>query len=805
MFSDFRYACRFLRKSPTFTLTALSALALGIGANTAIFSVVNSILISPSGISEPNRVVVIRIKYDKLNLKSISTSAPDFVDIRQSKEVFSSAALLRQSDFNYASGTSPERLVGARVSWQWFDVFGAQPLLGRLFRPEEDEPGANNVVILSYAAWQHFFGGDDAIVGKTIELNQQPYKVAGVMNPRFRVPAQTDLWVPIGLSPQDYSTQNRHNQSYFTVARMNAGITFPKARARLSLLQEQIIQREDPQGYAKVSGWGIFAVPYMEFVSGDLRTPLLILLGAVGFVLLIACSNVAGLMLARASGRGREIAVRAALGAGRWRLIRQLLAESFLLSLLGGLVGMLVGLAGVRLLLLMAPEQQAAGIDVRTDIPVLLFTAGLTVLSGFLFGLAPAWQISRGNPYESLKEGARTGTAGRARQRLRSALVVGELALALVLLVGAGLFLRSLTRLQEVTTGFQPHGVMSGMVSLPQSRYEKDEVKASFYRDVLEKLAALPSVKSAAAVMPLPFSGSNWSASFGIEGRQEAPGDPGPHGDVRYVSPGYFATLGIPLLRGRAFTEQDRAGTEPVALVDEALARQYWPHEDPVGKRLRRGARAPWATIIGVVGHVRHSELAGDSKGVYYFPIYQLPAPMAALLVRTSAAPSSVATAMREAVRGVDPAQPLYDLKSMEVRVADSLGARRFAVTLLGIFAGLAVILAAIGIYGIISYAVTQRTQEIGIRMALGAQRGQVLRLVINQGLRLCVAGVLLGLGAAAALSRVVESQLFQVSEFDPLTFGGMAAALVLIAFLASYIPARRATRIDPITALRYE
>jgi putative ABC transport system permease protein len=404
-----------------------------------------------------------------------------------------------------------------------------------------------------------------------------------------------------------------------------------------------------------------------------------------------------------------------------------------------------------------------------------------------------------------LKEGGRAGTAGRARQRLRGALVAGEFALALVLLVGAGLSIRSLSRLAQVDPGFQPRGVMSGILSLPASRYKEDGMKLSFYRAVLEKLSSLPAVESAAAVMPLPFSGSNWSASFGIEGRQQLPGDPGPHGDVRIVSPRYFATLGIPILAGRAFTDQDREGSDPVAMIDTSLARQYWPNENPLGKRIRRGTRRPWATIVGVVGHVRHSELSSDSKGVYYFPAFQQALPFSALIIKSSSPSDTLAAAMRRVVSEVDPSQPVHDLKSMDIRVAESLGTRRFAVTLLGFFAVLAVVLAAIGIYGVISYSVTQRTQELGIRMALGAKRWQIFQLVLGQGMMLTSAGVLAGLLVSAYLVKWLSSQLFEVSRFDPLTFGVMAIILAIVAILACYIPALRATRVDPLEALRNE
>jgi predicted permease len=803
MWSDLRYAARTLAKSPAFTLTAMLALALGIGANAAIFSVINSILLHPPGIAAPDRMVAILVNYDKLNLKQIGTSAPDYANIRDSRQVFSSATLIQMANFNYTAGGIPERLVGWQAAGQPFDVFGVKPMLGRVFLPEEDQPNANRVVVLSHALWQRNFGGDSGIIGKSIELNNQPYKVIGVTGPGFRWPLGADLCVPFGLPPETFDpARNRHNQSYNTFARLHAGVPFPQAAAYVKLMTQQIIQREDQRGYATSSGWGIMALPYLEFTAGDLKTPMLVLLGAVAFVLLIACSNIAGLLLARASGRSREMAVRQALGAGRWRLIRQLLAESALLSFCGGLLGLAIGFAGVRLLLLIAPDTQGTGLIVRMDGWALLFTAGVTIVAGFLFGLAPAWQVSGAHPFEMLKEGSRTGTASLARQRVRSMLVMGEFALALVLLVGAGLFIRSLSRLQEVATGFQPRGVMSCVVALPRSRYQDDASRIAFYRAVLDRMAAIPGVESFAAGGPLPFSGDNEAGSFVIEGRQIPPGNPGPHGDRRFVSPGYFNTLKIPVLAGRVFTEPDRAGVEPVSVIDDTLAKQYWPNENPLGKHIRIGARAaPWATIVGIVGHVRHTDLSGEStKGVYYYPLFQRPTPYMYFEIKIAGDPLVLAAAIREAVRAVDPAQPVFDLKSMDQRVAGSLGARRFAVRVLGFFAALAMLLAGIGIYGVISYAVTQRTQEIGIRMALGAERGAVRAMILKQGMRLALAGVLLGLAAAAALARLLTSQLFHVSAFDPATFAGMAVILA-----ASYLPARRATRVDPMVALRHE
>ncbi|HYL77417.1 MAG TPA: ABC transporter permease [Bryobacteraceae bacterium] len=807
IFSDLRITCRTLAKSPAFSLTAIAALALGIGANTAIFSVVNEVLLNPSGAVNPGRIAALRVKYDKLALRSISVSAPDFDDTHKSTQLFESGAIQQPGNFNYTGSGVPERLQGATVSLQWFDVFGAKPRLGRVFQPEEDKPNANQVVVLSFAAWKRLFGQDSGVLGRTIELNQTPYKIVGVMGPEFSWPANTDLWIPLGLPDNAFNSGNRFNESYNAVVRLKPGVKFEQAAAWMQVLNDRV--RNDGTrfgGYAKDSLWGMFLVPFTDFIAGDTKTPMLVLLAAVGFVLLIACSNIAGLMLARASGRSREIAVRAALGASRWDLIRQTLAESLVLSLAGAVVGLMLAFAGARGLILLAPENGLVTLDVRIDTTVMAFTALAAIIAGILFGIAPAWQISRLDRFEALKEGGRSGTAGLSRQRVRAGLVIGEVALALVLLVGAGLFLRSLASLQEVNPGFQANGVITGFVALPPVQFKDPAKQIAFYRSVLDRLASLPGVSTVASVLPAPFSGQGGSASFGIEGRPSPPGDPGPHGDIGYVSPSYFSALKIPIRSGRVFTDQDQQNTASVAVIDETLARQYWPNEDPVGKHMRLGRNAPWATIVGVVGHTKQSDLAGDVvKGKYYFSIYQQPIPFSSFVARTGVDPVRLAGAMKEAVRGVDPTLAVSQIKVLSDMVSASLASRRFVVTLLGIFAGMALLMAVIGLYGVISYSVTQRTQELGIRMALGAQQREVLGLVIGQGMLLAGIGAVIGLAASMAFSRMLKNQLFQVSAFDPLTFGVTALVLIAAALAACYIPARRATRVDPMDALRYE
>ena len=815
LLEDFRYALRMLGKSPGFTVVAVLTLAVGIGANTAIFSVVNGLLLHPFGLPHPERLLAIRARYEKLNLKSIVISAPDYTFVRDNKQTFAAAAIEMENDFNYAAGAWPLRLRGSRVSWQWFDVFEARPLLGRVFAPEEDQPNADHEVVLAYGTWKSIFGGDSDIVGRSIQLNQQPYKIIGVMEPDFEWPSQTDLWAPLGLAPDAFTLDNIFNENYLAVARLEARVKPSNASAFLKMTSQQICDDPRTQGYPKASGWSLFAIPFTEFVYGDVRTPLLILLGAVGLVLLIACSNVAGLLLARASSRAKEFAVRTALGASPWRLARQMLTESMALAFVGMLLGLVIAFQAVRALLWLAPGSLSTGLDIHLDLYVLLFTAVIAGASAIIFGAAPAWQIAFLDPQQNLKQGRGTGEGSAGRHRFRSGLVVAELSLALVLLASAGVFLKSLEKLKDVDVGFRPHGLMTAALALPERQYDTPDKQVAFLNGMLARLSSAPGVISAAAAMPLPFSGFGGSASFNIEGRVAPPGDPGPHGDVRGVSPRYFETMGIRLVRGRVFTDQDRRGGQAVAIIDENLAREYWPNQDALGQRLRNGNNAPWKTIVGIVRPVRHSQVVGEEasregvegsgKGVYYFPLYQENSPATFLIARTSGDPAALAGAIRLAVHDVDPGQPVSDLKTMDERIAMSMGPRRSAVTLLSVFAAMALTLAAVGLFGLIRYNVTQRTQEIGVRMALGASRSEVMRMVLGESLRLALLGVAGGLLAAFALTRVLSSLLYGVSPTDPLTFAGMALVLISVALLASSIPAQRATRVDPLVALRYE
>jgi predicted permease len=805
---DLRYATRGLRKSPAFMVVAALTLALGIGANIAVFSVMNAILLNPSGIPHPESVIALRAKYSLADLSNISISAPDFGDAVTGKNVITSAAVLQAANFNYSSnGTTPERLVGANVSWQWFDVFWASPYLGRVFRPEEDQPNANHEAVLSYHTWKQRFGGDPAIVGKSLLLNQESYQVVGVMRPDFDWPNGTELWTPIGLPSSRYFDRKfRHNENLFGAARLRAGVSVAQANAYLRLKSAQEIAAEGHDSYSESSGWGMFAMPLIEFVAGNLRKPLLILLAAVATVLLIACANIAGLLLARATGRQHEVSIQIALGAGNGRLVRQALLESLVLAATGVLLGLILAHFAIPLLLLFAPASLAANLTVQMGGPVLLYVTVIGVACMLLCGTVPAWHMTHSRWFQVLQEGGRSGTSGKVRQRLRSTLVVGEIALAMLLLVSAGLLLRSLAQVERLDTGFEPHGLMTAVFSLPPA-YKTNEQQSAFLAAAEQELRSIPGVKDAGLADALPFSANGGLSSFEIKGRVTPPDDPGPHGSIRLISPSYFSTLRIPLLRGRFFTSEDRAKTEQVAIIDTTLAHQYWPNEDPLGQHIGFGGDSPWMTVVGIVAHAKSSSLEADVKeGFYFLPLSQSPNKTGEIAVRTdSANPQSIAGAMQAAIRRVDPNQPLYALQTMEERVDGSLVGRRFLVVLLSIFAGLALLLAALGLYGVISYSVRLRTRELGIRVALGAERGDVLRLILGQGVRLAGLGLILGIVATFVAGRALSSLLYNVSLFNPLTLLMTSLLLLATVLLASYLPAHWATKVQPMVALRDE
>ena len=808
LWQDVRYGLRMLTKSPGFTAIAVLALALGIGANTAIFSVVNALLLRPLPYQDPDRLVVLWETNPNLSsvfLRTHNEASPaNFLDWQQQQTVFEQLAAFRWNDYNLTgSGDAPEQLTGNPVTANMFDVLKVRPLIGRTFRPEESDPKSERVVMLSYRLWQRRFGGDPNIIGRSLTLNGNPHTVVGVMPADFEFPAAfSELWTALRFANDTPPARGAH--FLYTRARLKPGVTLQQAQAELDTIAARLRQQY-PDTNADRS---VRLVSLHEDTIEFARTGRLSLLGAVGFVLLIACANVANLMLARATARHKEIAIRTALGASRWRVVRQLLTESVLLSLVVGGLGILLALWGVDLLLASVPKDFALFIhgwnQIRLDRWVLAFTVAVSVGTGLLFGLVPALQASKTELNEALKEGGRT-SAGHARRRFRGALVVLEVALALVLLVGAGLMLKSFMRLMDVRPGFDPHNVLTMYLSLPGARYEKPEQIISFYQQLIAHVAAQPGVEAAGVVNFLPMSGSGGTTAFIVEGRPAPKPGQYPEANSRVASPNYFKALRIPLVKGRVFTDGDRADTPRVALINETMAREVFGGEDPLGKVLRTPDGQNPTQIVGVVSDVKHFGLDDAAEPYLYVPHTQSPASGMALVVRTTNEPTTLAAVVRREVQALDKDQPVYDVKNMEQRLAERTSPARLTSFLMGVFAALALVLAAVGIYGVVAYSVAQRTHEIGIRMALGAERRDILLLVVRQGMVLVGVGLALGLGASFLLMRWLASKLFQVSATDPSTFAGVALLLAAIALVACLVPARRATKVDPLVALRYE
>ncbi|HTZ89632.1 MAG TPA: ABC transporter permease [Alloacidobacterium sp.] len=805
-FEDLRFALRQLVKAPGFALTAIVTLALGIGANTAIFSVIHAVLMHPSGVDAPERVGIMHTKYANLGLDFADVSVPDFADALALKDQVQSAAIEQSDSYNILHDGRTEHLDGSKVTWQWFNVFGARPILGRTFIAEEDQKGANSVAVLSYSAWQKFFGGDRNVVGRTVMLNQMPYRVIGVMRSDFDWPRGKEVWTPMGLEPKAYDLGNRFNESYTAAVRLQPGVSFAQLTAGLAAKSHEEYVREGGKGFAAPSKWGMAAVPLTEFAAGPLRKPLYVLFGVVGLVLLIASANVAGLFLARASSRTKEFAIRTALGANAWRLVRQMLTETALLAGLATMVGIALGPAFGRMLLWMVPQSLAEGYTVEMSFGVLAFTAAAGLLTSLIAGIGPAVKMVRGQKRLELHEG-RSSTASVDKQRLRSTFVIGEVAMAFVLLAGTGLFLASLKQMQQINPGFNPHGVLTGMVVYSGEGYKDNrEQQQAFVNAVLDNLKAQPGVKSAAATTSMPFSNQDSASSFEIEGRPLAPNDPGPHSQLSYATPDYLRTMQIPLLAGRWISPEDRSNTQSVVVIDQKLAKKCWPGQNPIGQHLRDGRRSAWTEVVGVVADVRPDSLEEDvSDGMRYYPFSQSARGLASFAVRTDGEPLALAPALNRAIAAADPAQTAFDVSSLESRVDASLASRRLIVWLLTAFAGLALVLALVGIYGLISYVTEQRTNEIGIRMALGAQRGQVVGLIMKSAL----AWVGIGLAIGICMSFFAESMLKQVfTSFGGGVFPSLAvamAALLAIGGLAGLIPAQRAASIDPAKTLRSE
>ena len=801
---DIRYATRNLLKRPGFTLVAVITLALGIGANTAIFSVVNTILIRPLPYEQPDRLVVVS---EIASGRPIGTSYLNFVDWRNQNSVFENVAALRpRESFNLTGAGESERLQGRLVSANFLNTLGVRPIRGRDFLAEDDRPGATQVAILSQGLWQRRFGADENIIGRQLTLNGQTFTVIGITPPNFQFGADTDVTVPIGLSADRFSLRGK-DPGVRAIARLKQDVPIERAQAELDTIAARLAEQYPDSN----AGRGVRIESLRDNVIGDIRPTLLTLLGAVAFVLLIACANVANLLMTRSTGRQKEFAIRTALGAGRLRIIRQLLTESLLLAIAGGMAGLLLAIWGTALIISYLPEGIPRINEVSVDGSVLAFTLGATAVTGVLFGMVPALQSWNPNLSETLKEGQRTSSGNR--NRAGRFLVISEVALTLALLVGAGLLVKSFWRLSQVNPGFNPENLLTMQISVSAGADEGERV-ASFLGDLQQNVQKLPGVESVSVSNGLPFEGAN-QPPFLIE--EHAPPAPGkePIGILYNAAPGYIETMGIDLLRGRAFSPQDTRDTPRVALIDEVFARQHFPNEDPLGKRIKLAVPGSEShEIIGVVRHVEHVGLDGQTptQAEFYFNFNQIPLALLPryvrrvnLLVRTSAEPLSLAAPVRSQIASLDKNQAVFNVRTMEQMLAQSVAARRFSMILLALFAVLALTLAAVGIYGVISYSVAQRTREVGIRMALGAQTMDVLKLVVRDGLATVMIGVGVGLIGALMLTRLMTTLLFGVTPTDLSTYATVAIGLIAVALLACYIPARRATKVDPLVALRYE
>jgi len=797
---DLRYAARMMLRSPVFTTTAVLTLALAIGANTAVFSVVNAVLLRPLPYPDSDRLVQIWSTNPKANRWGMWTAYPRFEDWRSENTVFEEIATARTWVISIKGGDHPESLFGVVTSSQLLQLLRVQPMLGRGFLPEEDQPGHDHVIILSYGLWQRRFGSDRDVIGRTVDIDQQNYTVIGVMPSDFRFPPElpasyrVDAWLPPAPDP---SRNERGSNNYYTFARLKPGVTLAQAQANMDAISHGLVEKHSAD-----RGLGVKVVGWRQQVGSEVRPALLILLGAISLVMLIACANVANLLLARGALRQREAALRQALGAGRARLIRQFLTESVLLAVFGGAIGLLLAYEGVDLFIRLAPDIPRVN-ETTIDPHVLIFSAVLTLGTALIFGIAPALQGSRTDLQDSLKESGNRLTIGSTRARARSVLVVAEIALALMLLAGAGLLVRSFVRVQQVDLGFNPKNLLTAFVMLPPSKYPESRGQALFFHEVMDRITSLPGVECAGAADSAPML-TNDTGPVSIEGHTV---EPEIQAERPKITPDYFCAMGIRLLRGRTFTWADSGGSLPVAIINESAARQYWPDQDAMGKRvkLEDGSAPVWRQVIGIVRDVRQDSVVEAARPEVYAPLLQVPVPYLALAVRTRTGPAALTAAMRHAVMTVDKDQPLSGIKTMEQVVEDSVAGRRFQMTLLAVFATIALGLAAIGIYGLMSYTVNQRTHEIGIRMALGAKRGGVLHLVLRHGMMLAIVGVALGLVGTLLLTSFLSGMLYGVGANDATTLLSVATLLIGVAALATYIPARRAMRVDPMVALRYE
>jgi putative ABC transport system permease protein len=808
LLQDIRYALRMCVRTPGFTSVAVLVLALGIGANTAIFTIVNAVLLERLPFRDPDRIVALWEESSRRPGRNNVVGPSQFVRWRERTTVFERLAALADTRQNLTGSGNPEEVIVQIVTADFFPILGVSPLVGRTFTDEENRDPQANVVILGHELWQRRFGGDPGIVGRTIQLNARPTTVVGVMPPGLRlfikegslVGKPSDLWAPYVLPPGARDFGGRFLE---VIARLKPSVPVREAQAQLTGIA-RALERETPERNAR---WGVRVLALHDELSGEYRRALLVLAGAVAFVLLIACANVANLLLARGAARQREIAIRTALGALRGRVVRQLLTESFVLAVLGGAAGLLVAIWGLALLLALSPVDLTSVADVRLSYPVLAFTIAISLLTAIICGLAPAFEGSRTDVQEAISDGARQIGGSLRRRRLRQAFVIAEIALAVVLLVGAGLMLRSLASLHRVDPGYSTTNILTMRLQLPGAKYQNDEQRIRFFRDVTARVRELPGVQSAGAVSYLPLTGLGAGTRFTIEGQPPPPPGQDYVTSVSVCDNGYFRVLNVPLISGRWFSEREMQDKSNVVIVSESLVRTYFPRENPIGRRLSISMTAPITPteIIGVVGDIRFQDLTAAPQPTTYWPHPQLAYSAMTVTVRTATDPLPLAPAVEQAIRTLDKDQPVSDVRTMSQWVAKSLAQARFSSTLLATFAALALLLAAIGIYGVMSYAVSQRTSEIGIRLALGAETGDILRMIVGGAMRLTALGLAIGVGLALALGRTLTKLLYETTGTDPITFAAVLLVLGSVALIASYLPARRAARIEPVDALRYQ
>ena len=804
---DIRFALRTLRKQPIFAIVAILTLTLGIGANTAIFSLVYQTLLKPLPYANADRLVFVWNTYPLTGLPQASVSIPDYLDRRTQAAAIEDATLFTTRSISLVAGSQPEQLRALAVTPSFFSTLGRQPMLGRGFTESESTPDADKFVILSNRIWVSRFASDATLVGRDVRLNGEPYRVVGILPADFDLPSrEIAALVPFPFTAQQMSDQGRGNEFSSMIARLRPGATIEQLDAQMKVIVKRNLERlPQYQAFATTSGFGGFAVSIRDQLVGDVRTPLYVLQAGVLVVLLIACVNVANLLLMRATGRYRELAIRTTLGAGQWRLMRQLVTEAIVLAVLGGAGGLALGLAGVRALIALTAQQLPGGPDAGVHLPVLAFTLVLAVVTGIVFGVVPALTVIRGNTSSLLKDDSTRGSASRGTSFTRSALVVAETALALVLLIGAGLLIRSFARLQQVDPGFSPESVLTAQIALPPSRYPDPAKMGAFWDRLAAKSRALPGVTAVGLTSNVPFNGMVSSGSYSIVGYTPPPGQPSPHGRQEIVGADYFTTMHIPLLQGRVFNDGDTVTSPPVVVIDQYLVKRYFADRTPIGQQLQRGGPAsPKLTIVGVVGTINSIDLGEPvTKERVYRPLSQAARGPMALVLKTSLDPQTLVPQVRNAVQAIDSEQPIADVRTMDQWVARSLQIRRTPMVLLALFGAVALVLSAIGIYGVLAFGVAQRVREFGIRQALGADRGSILSLVLKQGLWTASIGVAIGLAAAALLTRYLQTLLFGVGAHDLAVFAGVPILLLIVAVAACYIPARRATTVDPMVALR--